>query len=112
MKLPVKYIASLILLLLITGQEVFCQSNLVRKWVILNEKVLKIDNNAIVPNTLFIKGYQAPGDYTVDEFKSTLYWKNIFVPDSVFVEYRRFQYDFTQKKYKYDYDSIRFNFLK
>ena len=95
-----------------TGQEVFCQSNLVRKWVILNEKVLKIDNNAIVPNTLFIKGYQAPNDYTVDEFKSTLYWKNIFVPDSVFVEYRRFQYDFTTKKYKYDYDSIRFNFLK
>ena len=92
-------------------QGSFGQSNLIKKWVKLPSNAVRIDTNAIVPNTLIISGYQSPIDYTLNDFEATIFWTSTLRPDSILVTYRRFPYSFTQKKYKYDYDSIKFNFL-
>lgn len=99
------------MLLLFARQTVVAQSNLVRKWVRMTSSVIRLDNSAIVPNTLIIEGYKLTEDYTLDEFKATISWKKEILPDSIFVEYRKLLYDYSKKVYKYDYDSIRFNFL-
>ncbi|RYF94600.1 MAG: hypothetical protein EOO00_05160, partial [Chitinophagaceae bacterium] len=85
-------------------------SNLRKKWIPVTDSSFVIDSFSIAPNTFTMQG--APdANYKLDEIDAKFTWIVKPDADSVFITYRVFPARLNRKVYKYNYDSIRFNFL-
>jgi len=71
---------------------------------------LKIDSFSIVPNTLSIL-YVPSSDYVLDPVNAIIQWINKPLAESVFITYRVFSIKLNAVNQRYNYDSIRNNFL-
>lgn len=95
----------------------FCQqndstlSNRRVKTIKVNYPITLIDSQAIIPNTLLIKGI-TPKNYEVDYPLSFIRWLTSELPDSIQIEYRVYPFSFNKNYAHFNYDSIRFNFTK
>ena len=104
-----------IFLHLLFAGSVFAQnpaslSNLRKKYISTQEAVIRFDSVSVVPNTLSIKDV-AEGMYEVDYVNATLQWKLKPNTDKVFITYRVFPYRLNAVTKRFNYDSVRYNFL-
>lgn len=107
-----------IYLLLLTMLPLFCAyaqngsgtSNLRKKLISTNSGVITLDSASIVPNTLVVEGV-SPDDYILDEVRATISWKRKLAPENVWVIYRVFPFRLNAISRRYNYDSVRFNFV-
>ncbi|RYY64650.1 MAG: hypothetical protein EOO13_18235, partial [Chitinophagaceae bacterium] len=107
-----------IYLLLLTLLPLFCAyaqngpgiSNLRRKLISTNSGVITLDSSSIVPNTLVVEGANAE-DYILDEVRATISFKRKMPAENVWVIYRVFPFRLNAINRRYNYDSIRFNFI-
>ena len=107
-KLYLTLLLSLLLLQTAVAQSPL--SNLRKKWIPVTDSIVTLDTLSIAPNTFLVSG-ETQGNYQIDEINATLTWIVKPATDSVFVTYRVFPSRLNKKIYKYNYDSIRFNFL-
>ena len=84
-------------------------SNLKSKKIIAN-KSIEFEQNVIVPNSLSIKKIDT-SFYTIDYTKALIYWKKKVSVDSVELVYRVFAIDFTKTYSRFNYDSVKNNFI-
>ncbi|MFZ1527773.1 MAG: hypothetical protein WAT19_03420 [Ferruginibacter sp.] len=85
-------------------------SNLRKKWVSTSASPLRIDSASIAPNTFVIAGIAATA-YKIDEVNAVLTWIQKPLADSVLISYRIFPVKLNAVARRYNYDSIRFNFI-
>lgn len=85
-------------------------SNLRKKNISARKPVLKLDSLSIAPNTVIIQGVPATA-YRVDEVNATITWLIPPPTDSVTVTYRVFPVKLNAVNQRYNYDSVRNNFL-
>jgi hypothetical protein len=85
-------------------------SNLRKKYIHSTPAVQKLDTLSIAPNTFFIPGIPT-SDYMLDEVNATIRWLNKPGTDSIYVMYRVFSMKLNAVTQRYNYDSVRNNFL-
>lgn len=85
-------------------------SNLRRKLVSTNSGIITLDTLSIVPNTVSVEGV-SPEDYILDEVSATISWKRKLAPEYVWVTYRVFSFKLNAINRRYNYDSVRYNFI-
>jgi hypothetical protein len=85
-------------------------SNLRRKYIIVQTPFQKIDTASIAPNTLIIANVP-PSAYRLDEVNATIYWNTKPAFDTLFLTYRVFPFKLNAIVQRYNYDSIKQNFL-
>lgn len=85
-------------------------SNLRKKNIAVQLPYQKIDDLSIAPNTFSIDGI-LPSAYRIDEVNAVLYWNASPPAATVTVTYRVFPYKLNAVDRRYNYDSIRLNFL-
>lgn len=71
---------------------------------------VRLDSSSIAPGTLLIENIPA-ASYKIDEVNAVLTWLQKPIADSVWVSYRVFSVKLNAVVQRYNYDSIRFNFL-
>ncbi len=84
-------------------------SNLRKKWIPVTDSSYVIDSFSIAPNTFEIEG--TSGNYQLNEIEARITWLVKPASDSVYVTYRVFPARLNKKIYRYNYDSVRYNFL-
>lgn len=84
-------------------------SNKVIKKIKLATDVI-IDTKKIVPNTFKVKGFDS-SFYSVNYHNNSLHWLKPISEDSVLIEYRYFNFNMVTNAYRYNYDSIKNNFI-
>lgn len=104
-----------ILLLLIVSEAVFAQdpsslSNLRRKIISTAQNIIRFDSSSIVPNTFSINDIPS-NMYEVDYVNATLSWKIKPSVENVVISYRTFPYRLNAVTKRFNYDSVRYNFL-
>lgn len=112
MKHPGKY---LFLILIFFVQTVFAQkpaslSNLRKKFIPVKGDVIKLDTLSIVPNSVSIINV-LPATYKVDEVNGTLTWIVRPAAENIWVTYRVFPFKLNAVVKRFNYDSIKYNFL-
>ena len=85
-------------------------SNLHKKFISTKTRVVKLDSMSLVPNTVTIEN-AFPYTYKVDEVNGTITWTNPPAKDSVLVTYRTFPFRLNAVARRFNYDSVRLNFL-
>lgn len=85
-------------------------SNLRKKKVAVKLPAQKIDSFSIAPNTVLINGID-PSTYKIDEVNGTIIWNVKPSQDSVDISYRIFPIKLNAVSNRYNFDSIRLNFL-
>ena len=85
-------------------------SNLRKKNISARKPILKLDSLSIAPNTVIIQGVPSTA-YRVDEVNATITWLISPPADSVTVTYRVFPVKLNAVNQRYNYDSVRNNFL-
>jgi hypothetical protein len=102
----------LILFLLFTqgilAQDPSSLSNLRKKYISTTQGKVQFDSLSIVPNTFTINDFP-PGMYQVDY--ATLQWKTKPSVEKVLISYRVFPYRLNAVIKRFNYDSVRYNFL-
>ena len=98
--------------LLVQAQEITPAplSNLHTISVSTKEKTIRIDSMSLVPGSVTIQGV-SPYFYKVDEVNATITWLDKPPHETVKVTYRSFPYKLNAVTSRYNYDSIRYNFL-
>ncbi len=97
-------------------QMVFAQqkpaplSNLRKKYISTKNDIQKIDSVSIAPGTFSILNVPASA-YKLDEVNATLQWITKPAFDTVMINYRVFPLKLNAVQQRYNYDSIRNNFL-
>ncbi|MEO8720222.1 MAG: hypothetical protein ABI297_09025, partial [Ginsengibacter sp.] len=84
-------------------------SNFRSKKISAHTNPLLLDSLSIIPNTFSVVGIPE-SSYTVDFVNASILWKEVNLPDSVFISYRVFPYKLNTVTKRFNYDSIRFNF--
>ena len=105
----------LALLLFLFVQDAVAQrtqplSNLRKKMIPVKDAVIVLDTLSIVPNTFSVIG-AVPSQYKLDEINATLVWLNKPAAVTVTVVYRVFPYRINSVARRFNYDSIRYNFI-
>lgn len=72
--------------------------------------IVKIDTKTIVPNSLSIRNIDT-SFYTIDAIKGELIWRKNTRTDSVIITYRTLSIVFNSTASRFNYDSIKNNFL-
>ena len=72
--------------------------------------MVKIDEKSIVPSSIIIQNIDT-SFYTIDAVRSLLIWKKTLPVDSVFITYRTFPFQLNAAVQRFNYDSIKNNFL-
>lgn len=85
-------------------------SNLRTKYLPVTNGIIKIDSVSLVPGTIHIFSV-SPSQFSIDEINATLLWINKPVLDSVKISYRVYPYKLNAVARRFDYDSIRNNFI-
>lgn len=98
--------------LLVQAQEITPAplSNLRTISISTKEKTIRIDSMSLVPGSVTIQGV-SPYFYKVDEVNATITWLDKPPQETVKVTYRSFPYKLNAVTSRYNYDSIRYNFL-
>jgi hypothetical protein len=86
-------------------------SNLRTKSIPVTTGILMIDSLSIVPGTFYILNV-LPSQFNLDEVNATLLWIHQPALDSVKVTYRVFPYKLNAVARRFNFDSIRNNFIK
>lgn len=90
--------------------QIVSLSNLRRLNVAVAVPSQKLDSSSIAPGTLSIEGV-SPDYYRLDEVNAILYWLKAPAADSVRISFRIFPYKLNAVARRYNYDSIKYNFL-
>jgi len=72
--------------------------------------IIKLDSMSILPNSLFINGYDS-SFFTINYLQSTIIWKKNSQKDSVLAVYRIIPFVLNKTAYRYNYDSVKNRFL-
>lgn len=84
-------------------------SNLRTRYVATTQSPVQLDFLSIIPGTVSIE--DVSGEYyEVDEMNALLFWKKKVFADSVLVAWRVFPYKLNAEKFRFRFDSIRYNF--
>lgn len=106
----------LILLLFLLAEGAFAQkepaslSNLRKRAIPTAKNTIQFDTLSIIPNTFSIIGVPAE-NYQLDFVNATLQWKIKPAAEMVFITYRVFPYKLNAVTKRFNYDSVRYNFL-
>lgn len=71
---------------------------------------MQFENKKIVPNTLYVKNWDT-SFYSINYQSNTLTWLKPTNTDSVEISYRFFNFSFNSNEKRFNYDSIRDNFI-
>ena len=85
-------------------------SNLHKITITTREKTVKLDSLSLVPGSVVIEGI-SPYYYKVDEVNATITWLDKPDQDNVTVTYRVFPYKLNAVVRRFNFDSIRNNFI-
>lgn len=85
-------------------------SNLRSKFILAGKDYVIIDSLSIAPGSFQIPGIDT-SFYSLDPVNAILKWKKYPNTDSVAITYRVFGQKLNKPLYRFNYDSIRFNFL-
>ena len=85
-------------------------SNLRKKLVNTSSGSVTLDSLSIVPGSTIVEGVAAT-DYILDEIKATIGFSRQLPQENVWVTYRVFPFKLNAINRRYNYDSIRFNFI-
>lgn len=85
-------------------------SNLRSKQIPVTVGIIRIDSLSLVPGTFHILNVP-PSQYSLDEVNATLLWLVKPVSDSIAISYRVFPYKLNAVARRFNYDSIRNNFM-
>ncbi|MDQ6755772.1 MAG: hypothetical protein M3004_02445, partial [Bacteroidota bacterium] len=104
-----------ILFFLIVSEGIFAQvpsslSNLRKKYISTQQSSIRFDSMSVIPNTFSIQDVAA-GSYDIDYVNATLLWKLKPNTDKVLLTYRVFPYRLNAVTKRFNYDSVRYNFL-
>lgn len=81
-----------------------------RQFRIVTTGIITLDSVSLVPGSVQIDGVPS-GTYKVDEENAILSWLVKPPEDSVTIFFRRFPFRINEPTSRYNYDSVRFNFL-
>ncbi|HEY8688467.1 MAG TPA: hypothetical protein VIM07_04470, partial [Chitinophagaceae bacterium] len=104
-----------IFLFLLFTQGIFAQdlsslSNLRKKYISTTQSIIQFDSLSVVPNTFTINDFPS-NMYEVDYVNATLKWKTKPSVEKVLISYRVFPYRLNAVTKRFNYDSVRYNFL-
>ncbi len=104
----------LLAVLLMTLSNAFAQltplSNLRKKNILIQKGIIQLDSLSIVPGTFSIPGIEM-STYKLDEMNARLQFISFPDTNNLYVIYRVFPYRLNAKTQRYNYDSIRYNFI-
>ncbi|MEO6488860.1 MAG: hypothetical protein ABIO04_02880, partial [Ferruginibacter sp.] len=109
-KIYLFFISLLLIQTLYAQKQPVPYSNLRKKYISTKAEFQKIDTTSIAPNTFSIAGIPS-SYYQLDEINATLKWINKPLQDSVSISYRAFPFKLNAVARRFNYDSIRNNFL-
>ena len=92
-----------------TQAQKLATSNFRQKKIATNNS-LKFDAEIIVQNSFFIKNIDT-SFYEIDNIAATIFWKKKVLQDSVIIAYRVLAYNFNKEYKRFNYDSIKNNFI-
>ncbi len=84
-------------------------SNITTKKITTKGTII-LDSKSVVPNSVFIKNIDT-SFYSIDAIKGELIWKKKMLIDSVDITYRTFAFKLNATVQRFNYDSIKNNFL-
>ena len=94
----------------IKGYGQFSVGSNVKTRNISTQQIFQFEPNSIVPNSIILENVDS-SYYTINYQSSTIFWKKKIASDSVKIIYRVFSFDFNKVHTRYNYDSIKNNFL-
>lgn len=92
------------------AQDPLSLSNLRKKSISTAQTLVQFDSLSVVPNTFTVNDIPS-NMYQVDYVNATLIWKIKPSVESVLITYRVFPYKLNAVTKRFNYDSVRYNFL-
>lgn len=90
------------------AQIITTSNKVVKK--IASKTMLAFESRKIVPHTVIIYNYDS-SFYRIDYTNNIINWLKPLNTDSVLIEYRYFNFKINENAYRYNYDSVKNNFI-